>query len=535
MSEVSNIACRIEARAQLHPEKVALYYPTHYRSGHMTYSQLSFAGFNERANSFARGLSHYGVKKGDRVLVFVRPSLDFPTLVFALFKIGATPVLIDPGMGRKNLLGAIKDVKPRVLISEPIVHLLRRIYPSAFKDIELTFTTKLYGGVSFKKLKSFQGEFKATAVTKDDLAAILFTSGGTGTPKGVMYTHQIFNAQTDRLAQMFSLSEKDIDVPGFPLFAFFTLAMGMTSVTPMMDPSKPALCDPHKIVKNIQDHKATFVAGSPAIWERVADYCLKQQISLPSVRRVVMFGAPVRYELHQKFESILPNGTTYTPYGATECLPVANVSGTDVLRFGREAALNGEGTFLGAPAPNAKISIIKVTDDKIEDLAQAQPLGPNQVGEIIVKSDVVTPGYFNNPDATKLAKIAEGTELWHRMGDMGKLDSAGNLWFLGRKTHRIESAGRLSTSIAFESVFNHHLGLKRTALISYGPGRELALVVEGPESKKIKEQIKELALKYEHTRELKHIFFKEQFPLDVRHNIKIDRLALAREFNKESV
>lgn len=535
MSEVSNIACRIEARARKHPDKVAIYFPTHYRAGHMTYSQLSFAAFNERANSFARGLSHHGVKKGDRVLLFVRASLDFPVLVFALFKMGATPVLIDPGMGKKNLLGAIKDVKPRVLISEPVVHLLRKLYPSSFKGIELTFTTKLFGGVSFKKLKSFKDDFSACPVSKDDLAAILFTSGGTGAPKGVMYTHQIFNAQTDRLAQMFELNESDVDVPGFPLFAFFTLAMGMTSVTPMMDPSKPAQCDPQKIVQNIKDHKATFVAGSPAIWERVADYCLKQQLTLPSVKRVVMFGAPVRYELHQKFEKILPNGTTYTPYGATECLPVANVSGADVLRFGQEAALNGQGTFLGAPAPKAKIAIVKVSDEKIQNLADAEILGPDQVGEIIVKSDVVTPGYFEKSEATALAKINEEGELWHRMGDMGKLDSAGNLWFLGRKTHRIERAGRLITSIAFESVFNHHLGLKRTALIAHGPSRELALVVEGKESNALKEQIKELAQRHEHTRELKHIFFKERFPLDVRHNIKIDRLALAREFNKESM
>src|SRR5690606_36975511 len=116
-----------------------------------------------------------------------------------------------------------------------------------------------------------------------------------------------------------------------------------SSVTPEMDPARPSQCDPKKIVEAIIHHKATFVAGSPAIWERVADYCLKNNLTLDSIKSVVMFGAPVRYELHEKFEKILPNGNTFTPYGATECLPVANVSGADVLRYGKEAARSGKG------------------------------------------------------------------------------------------------------------------------------------------------------------------------------------------------
>lgn len=535
MKEVPNIACRIEAQADLRPTKTAIQFPLRARAGVMKYQALSFKEFEQSASHFALGLTHYGVKKGDRVLLFVRPSLDFPALVFALFKMGATPVLIDPGMGKENLLRAISDVKPRVLISEPVVHIMRKLYPASFKGIELFFTTKFFGGISFKKLKAKTGEFKAVTVSEDDLAAILFTSGGTGAPKGVMYTHSIFNAQTDRLAEMFSLTSEDVDVPGFPLFAFFTLAVGMTSVTPMMDPSKPAQCDPAKIVQNIKDHQATFVAGSPAIWERVADYCCENNIILESVGRVVMFGAPVRYELHEKFEKILPNGTTYTPYGATECLPVANVSGKDVLQFGKSAAINGGGTYLGAPAPKAKILVIKVTDDEIPTLADAHILPPGAVGEIIVKSDVVTPGYFEKHEATKLAKICEEKELWHRMGDMGRMDSAGNLWFLGRKSHRVENRNGLTTSIDFESVFNHQLALKRSALIALGPSRELALVVEGVESPELTQKIFDLARKYDHTKNLTRIFYKEQFPVDVRHNIKIDRLALAREFNQENL
>lgn len=530
----TNIASRIELQAQERPQKIALYYPGKQKvHGGFEYQALTFQAFNQRASAFAHGLNEYGIKKGERVLLFVRPSLDFPALVFALFKIGAIPVLIDPGMGKKNLLQAIKDVKPRVLIAEPIVHLMRLAYPKAFKSIELFFTTKFFGGIKLQSLANNTHHFSAVKVESEDLAAILFTSGGTGAPKGVEYTHDIFNAQTDRLQEMFKLTPSDIDVPGFPLFAFFTLSMGMTSVTPKMDPSRPAKCDPAKIVASILDHQASFVAGSPAIWERVADYCLKEQIKLPSVKSVVMFGAPVRYELHEKFEQILPHGTTYTPYGATECLPVANVSGKDVLRFGREGARQGKGTFLGAAAPKTQIAIIKVSDEIIADLKEAQILGPYEIGEIIVKADVATRAYFESEAATKLAKIKNGESFWHRMGDLGYLDSAGHLWFLGRKTHRITQGERMVASISFESVFNHHLGLKRCALIGVGPENELGLVIESAPSSELQQKVFSLAKQFEHTRELKYVFFKENFPLDVRHNIKIDRTRLGREINRE--
>lgn len=537
-----NIACRIEQQAKSRPKQLAVKFPQQHSNYKYTYEGLSFEEFNKMSSHYAACLNEKGINNGDKVLLFVRPSLDFPLLTFALFKIGATPIMIDPGMGKKNLLNAIESAKPDALIAVPEVHFIRLLYRKTFSSIKTFVTTgkSLWPGLhsvkSFKKdylnqVKSYETAHK----NPDDMAAILFTSGGTGRPKGVVYTHKIFNKQTDTLQKIFGLTDQDVDIPGFPLFSFFTMAMGMTSCIPDMNPSKPAQCDPRSLVQNIKDNSATFVAGSPAIWERVADYCLSQNLVLDTVKYVVMFGAPVRTELHQKFEKILPIGTTYTPYGATESLPVSSISGKEILEGLYHETTKGNGTCIGMPAPEIEVRIIKAHDQVIENIKDANFLEANEVGEIIVKGDVVTPRYLNMPEKTAEAKISDGDSFWHRMGDMGKLDEQGRLWFFGRKVHRIDLKDQTKFSVACEAIFNKHPDVKRTALIKVEKNNNIipAIVIE-PKSLKIDrdkmiKEMNDLAKDFNHTNDIKDYYFCSKFPVDVRHNIKIDRKLLGEQ------
>ncbi len=529
-----NIAHRISEAAKLYPEKKSVVFSKRKSDGSYEYPSYTFKEFEERSNQLANRFVKLGITKGTRTLLFVKPCLDFSIITFALFKVGAIPVLIDPGMGMKNLLSSIKQVEPEAMVSIGLVHWVRRLKPSSFKNIKIKISLNKVGGSThylYDHLENESKSFAPVSVSSDDYSAILFTSGGTGIPKGVLYTHGILNAQTDALKEMFDLNEKQTDIPGFPLFALFTLAMGMTSVIPDMDPTKPAQCDPAKIVKNIQDHKATFVAGSPSIWERVGRYCEQEKITLESIKYLVMFGAPVRIEMHSLLKSIIPNGDTYTPYGATECLPVSLVSGSEILGKRKSSMLDGFGTCIGKAAPGIEIKIIKTTDIP-ELVIHEVPAG--EIGEIIVSGAQVTPAYFGMKKETERAKIMADGKLWHRMGDLGWLDKEGNLWFMGRKAHRVVTQHDTFYSIQVESIFNQHEDIKRTALIKlYKDGKVTpGLAIERfDKSTQITDtfldDLKEISLKKDYTKPVTHFFLHSGFPVDIRHNIKIDRAKLS--------
>jgi acyl-CoA synthetase (AMP-forming)/AMP-acid ligase II len=520
-----NIADRFTQIARIHQQKVAVKYPR--RAGNKyNYDTITFGELESLANKYANGLSKIGFGRGSKTLLFVRPSLKFPALVFALFKLGVVPVLIDPGMGR--------------------VHLLSLIFSKAFKSIKFKVTTKgprIGNCFPLTRLENYAASFDNAQLDPDEMAAILFTSGGTGRPKGVVYTHKIYTEQTRLLQELFNLSDSEIDLPCFPLFSLFTLCMGMTSCIPDMDPSKPAKADPRKLLQNITDNKVTFMAGSPAIWEALGDYCEKNKITLPSVKYLVMFGAPVRNELHKKFSQILPNGTTYTPYGATECLPVSKISGKIILEQTATLTSQGKGTCVGAPVPGVEASIIEINDNVIDNIKSARLLGPYQIGEIIVKGDIVTASYYQSTLETALAKIVDDKSFWHRIGDLGYIDDHGRIWFCGRKTHRVETPDGLLCSVNCEAIFNAHRGVRRSALVALGEkGKQsAAIVIERNEagkkldSKVLEKELLDMAKNNALTSQIKSVHFCDHFPVDVRHNIKIDRLKLANEILRRKI
>ncbi|RLA64522.1 MAG: hypothetical protein DRQ88_10765 [Epsilonproteobacteria bacterium] len=529
-----NIADCLTKNAKLFPHRTAVEAPS--RWGRIRYKSLTFKELEDLSNKYANGLRELGLKKGDKSLLFVRPSLDFSALTFALFKLGAVPVFIDPGMGKDNLLNSIKQIKPKALIGIPKVHLAKLLYASFFDSIKICVTT---GAIKFGPIKTLKNlkrkqstNFIGEITTPQDMAAILFTSGGTGIPKGVTYTHKIFNAQLNLLREIFTLTKDDIDMPGFPLFSLFTIGIGMKSVIPLMNAAKPSEANPKFLVKQIRDKKVTFAAGSPAIWERVADYCVQKKITLPSVQRLVMFGAPVSVDLHRKFSKVLTGGTTYTPYGATESLPVSNISGKEILARTGKLTEKGLGTCVGKIIPSIEVKIVEISNEILSEIKEVRP---GNVGEIIVSGDIVTDSYQDMPEETKKAKIILADKIWHRIGDLGYFDDLGYLWFCGRKTHRV---GNLYPAQC-EAIFNTHQKVRRSALIGPKPAivieRSDGKILKGKDKDIFEQELRDLAKTFPHTSEIDTFYHKKDFPVDVRHNIKIDRLKLRDEAMRTSL
>ena len=553
----ANIAAQLRQWAHQTPYSKALLVPEgRPRLGKVAYTHYTFVQLESRSDAMAYGLQAWGLQPGDRVLVFLQPGLAFVATLFALFKLGAVPVFIDPGMGVRSLLHCVKQAAARGLIGEPKIHLLRRLAPWAFRGVEFCATSRklvpAWMGGSMP-LAHWIGEdvvstrcvpFPLAQSTGD--AAILFTSGSTGPAKGVVYTHDIFTYQVSALQRMFALQPGDVDLAGFPFFSLFSISMGVTSVVADLNPSFPGRADPRKLVEAIEDHGVTFAAGSPAIWSRVAEFCQAQNCTLPTVRCLAMFGAPVRAHLHEMFASILSHGTTYTPYGATECLPVSWISGVELRALAvEEQAAKSYATCVGSPVLHTQIRI------ELPETRDAMPL--DGIGEIVVAGPQVTPRYWRNETATSHSKVQYDNRVWHRMGDLGYLDAHGRLWFCGRKAHavRVES-GHILYSIPCETPFHVHPAIRRTALIPFQPNSsqsvdsqmllplQAGLVIERKD-RRIKlepkeheiflQQLHAIAASTESTRHITQFFLHPDFPVDTRHNIKIDRQALGRFFS----
>jgi len=543
MSNICNITAVLSKIASERPEQIAMRCPgSRAADGFANYDlTLTYAELENRSNAIAAGLKQYGITQGVRAVLMVRPSPEFFLLMFALFKIGAVPVLVDPGIAKSALKKCLQEAKPEAFIGISIAHAARIVLGWANKTNRLNVTVGkrwFWGGKTLAEIEidGANAANQMAATAPEDMAAILFTSGSTGIPKGVVYRHRHFVAQIELLREAFEIKAGGVNLPTFPPFALFDPALGLTSIIPDMDPTKPASADPKKLHHAINKFGIDQLFGSPALVSVLAKYNQK----LPSILRITSAGAPVPADVVSKMRELLPeNGSLWTPYGATECLPVAVIESRE-LQSTREQTEQGAGTCVGCAMSANTVRIIAISDSAITDWHDDLLLANGQVGEITVAGPTTTDEYFARPQATALAKIREtlsdGSErIIHRMGDLGWIDRPGRLWFCGRKSHRVETAqGPLFTE-QVEPVFNTHAKVKRTALVGIGNFGEQTpvLCIELHEKasselqNKIRHELEKIGNGFVHTGSIHHFLFHPGFPVDIRHNAKIGREKLA--------
>lgn len=539
-----NIAERIRERAVEQPFDRAVVVPVDRdAAGRRAYAHWTFAQLHRAIHRYVHGLGALGIGRGMRVLLMVKPSLEFFGLTFALQRMGAVPVLIDPAMGRLNVLGAISEVASEAFIAVPRGHVARLLYPKSFSSVRIHVTVGrrwFWGGATLDDvvLQGQDPEPLAPVDTEpDDLAAILFTSGSTGAPKGVLYTHRIFDTQVQIFSRDFGIHPREVDLSAFPLFSLFSAALGVTVIVPDMDATRPALVDGAKIIESIEDQGVTYAFGSPAFWHRVAGYCEENGKSLAGLRRVLMAGAPAPVSLLERLEALIDRSADiYTPYGATECLPITLPSARSLLATKAHRASEGRGTCVGRPMRGTAVKIIEVTDDPIERIEDAKLVKPGKIGEICVYSGVTTQGYFRRPKDDAASKMRGPEGLWHRMGDVGWIDEDGELWFCGRKSQRVRTRSGTLYTVCVEGVFNQHPAVYRSALVGVGaPGKERPVIViechpdQAPASNAtLVQELLEFGAQNPLTASIQTVLFHSSFPVDARHNAKIRREDLRR-------
>ncbi|MBN2560779.1 MAG: AMP-binding protein [Phycisphaerae bacterium] len=558
-NDLVNVAAYLPETARRQPDQRAIVWPVG-RGAHdrVAYRHLTFLELDRETDRYAHGLERAGILRGTRTILMVRPSVEFFALVFALYKVGAVPVLIDPGMGTSRMVGCLRAVEAEAFVGIPLAHVLRVLHPGAFKSVRVCVTVGrrwCWGGLRLQDLRTDPWRPYEMATTREDEpAAIIFTTGSTGPPKGVLYLHGMFDAQVRILREHLNIRPGEVDLPTFPLFALFDPALGMTAVLPDMDPTRPASVDPVKIIGAIRDQGVTHMFGSPALLDRVGRYGEAHGVKLSSLKRVVSAGAPVPPATLERFGRMLEGeAEIHTPYGATEALPVASIGSGEILRETRDQSARGGGTCVGRPMPGVTVRVIKITDDPIDTWSDDLVLPTDEIGEIVVKGPVVTREYCTDAAATRLAKITDTREgrsahpqspiihpqsyiIWHRMGDVGHFDEQGRLWFCGRKAHRVVTENGTLFTVPCEAIFNQHPRVFRSALVGIGEAprqkpvmcTELEAGDDGTGKEQLTRELLDLARQNDLTQSIDTVLYHPAFPVDIRHNAKIFREKLAR-------
>jgi acyl-coenzyme A synthetase/AMP-(fatty) acid ligase len=369
---IKNIAQTLTERAQTAPDSLAISFTSGYdKAGQAIYAECSTKELNQLCDRYAHALTDYGIRQGDRVLMLVSPDIDLISIVFALAKMGAVPVVIDPGMPRKAYLRCVQDTAPTGFIGIPKAHLLLKLYPNTFKTITHPVVVGKQAVFGAPKTDSLVKEedipFDSIPLDENAEVAVAFTSGSTGVPKGVIFHQGAFLAQLDLLLNEVGIEPGEVDMPGLFSLSLFGPALGLAETFPDMDITAPATLDPAKLVQLIQRKNVTNSFGSPTIWRILAEYCEPRGIKLPSIKRILMAGAPVQPYLLEAYTKILDGGEVYTPYGATEALPLTMMSGTEILAETAALSEQGHGMCVGYPVSTATIKVIAISDDVIAE------------------------------------------------------------------------------------------------------------------------------------------------------------------------
>ena len=405
------------------------------------HGQVTYGELGAQSESVAAGLRELGIAKGDRVFVFVPMSAQLYTAMFAVQRLGAIAVFVDSWANRAQLAQCAEQVEPKgVIAPEAALPLLTAAPELAQAPVRVVVGPRKGPGVAcLGELAAGEGECALCPVEGEDTALVTFTTGSSGRPKGANRTHRFLAAQHRAHNACTPSKGDDVDLPAFPIFALNNIAGGATTIVPAIDLARPASTDGALLVAQLLAASATGCTLSPSLLRGVTQAARDRGVALPSLRRVTTAGAPISADDVAAFEAAAPGVPLHIVYGSTEVEPISHLAASGL-------PTGGEGVCVGTLSPALDCRLLRLHRGPIVlgDRGWAEWDAPaGDVGELAVTGEHVCRDYYNNPDAFKTTKIRDQAgRVWHRTGDLCRLDERGRIWIVGRVHNAICRGGR---------------------------------------------------------------------------------------------
>ncbi len=491
--------------------------------------QVSFAELDRKVDDVVTTLCEAGLTPGDKVLLAVPISIDTYAVMLALLKAGLVIMYIDPAHGAARTAQILKRWPPQAIVASKPILTLGLLFPEV-RRIARRFVVgaRMRGATTLGDGQESLAHVPVAKRSAADSAILSFTSGSTGEPKALIRTHGFLRKQLDILKRLASPAADDIDFVAMPMFVLFNLANGITSILPACNMKHPGRADPRIVLSQLSSEKATRMVASPALLERLADYCLRRRFSIPDMRCISTGGGPVTPSLPMKLSRVAPNGVVRTVYGSTEAEPIASIDAHEVSVVDRSKTREGGGLLVGKPVTGCAVRIIEsrprqsIGPMTAEDFEKIE-LATGAAGEIVVSGDHVISGYAD-PAHDRECKIRVHDTVWHRTGDAGYFDAAGRLWLVGRCAAAISDYRGIVYPFQVEYAVSAVRGIRRAALIQKDDERVLVLETTDRELRNSCVEAAKCVACFD----IDRIVTVHRIPVDKRHDAKVNYPALHR-------
>ena len=547
---MNNILDKLSSTSDAFPDKIAFAF---IRKGNKKKTDsISFRELDQKSDRAARYLSNRGFKDGLVTLVLARPSTEFVVLMYAMLKTGAVPLLlpsikIRKRSGRAQLRKILNRARPEGVIGSGALLAIRRILrlgPRKLRTINVRNLKKFYSNSNNGSGFTSKKEIDWTDVP----AFVRYTTGSTGPPKGVIYSHGMLHSLL-RTLESEGFTSDDVFFGRSGTLIIHPL-IGISSVSIM---AKPRHIRGQEIVETVSTWGATAAFLSPPSAIHLANYLESHAEShnqspamLESLTRIYVGGETISAGFVSTIESHLseersPRGGFRLVYGATEGFPLCQAHASTIIETHPKTE-SGMGFCLGEPVEGIMIRILSFEDynEQFDPsiASEVSGYGPGSIGEISAMGPAVYSSLigqdeieFGGPKTTAHDSL-DGTN-WHRTGDLGYLDQHGRVWIVGRKAHRVRSKnGYTLHTKQIEEIFNHSLGI-RTALVEGPDNHWPVILVEKDNSpwnemkKRLKEEAKRACGLLGYDGELTFLQYGGVFPVDSGHEAKIEREKLS--------